>query len=139
LTKRKERIDMGYQRYPGFEALLGKTLVSVTGLEEGSDEVTFMAETGEVYSMYHQQDCCESVYIESVTGDVNDLIGTPILMAEEVSDTDFPPPAGEYVDSYTWTFYKLATIRGYVDIRWLGQSNGYYSESVNFEHVNAGK
>ncbi|WP_438451756.1 DUF7448 domain-containing protein, partial [Listeria monocytogenes] len=79
---------MGYQRYPGFEALLGKTLVSVTGLEEGSDEVTFMAETGEVYSMYHQQDCCESVYIESVTGDVNDLIGTPILMAEEVSDTD---------------------------------------------------
>ncbi|MGF3976640.1 DUF7448 domain-containing protein, partial [Staphylococcus aureus] len=108
-------------------------------LEEGSDEVTFMAETGEVYSMYHQQDCCESVYIESVTGDVNDLIGTPILMAEEVSDTDFPPQAGEYVDSYTWTFYKLATIRGYVDIRWLGQSNGYYSESVNFEHVNAGK
>ena len=120
-----------YTRQP-FSVLKGKTLTTVEGLEVGNyDYVKFTCEDGTVYIMEHEQDCCESVSIEDVVGNVSDLIGVPLLMADEVSDYDAPALA-QYEESYTWTFYKLATVKGYVDIRWYGSSNGYYSESVSF-------
>lgn len=114
-----------------FETLVGKTLENVT--EDGL-EVDFKVSETERYRLFHDQDCCESVYIESIDGDLNDLIGTPIIMAEEVSNAD-EGPLSEWEDSFTWTFYKLATIKGYVTIRFYGSSNGYYSESVDFIKV----
>jgi hypothetical protein len=36
-------------------------------------------------------------------------------------------------ESYTWTFYRFGTRRGSVTVRWLGHSNGYYSEGVSVE------
>jgi hypothetical protein len=120
-----------YDKRVDFASLLGKTLTSV---EVEHDTIRFSTDDGAVYLMYHSQDCCESVSVESVVGDVSDLIGNPLLLAEEVNNGDRPAdvPAPEYVDSETWTFYKLATIKGYIDIRWHGESNGYYSESVDF-------
>ena len=115
-----------------FETLVGKTLQSCT---EDIYEVTFRVSDDESYKLYHSQDCCESVYIESIDGDLSDLVGTPILMAEEVSNEEDPGPLGEYEDSYTWTFYKLATVKGYVTIRFYGSSNGYYSERVDFVKI----
>lgn len=65
-----------------------------------------------------------------------DLAGSPILQANEVSSTNDPALSpGEYTESYTWTFYTLATIKGYITLRWLGESNGFYSESVDFEEI----
>jgi len=51
-------------------------------------------------------------------------------MAEEVTEA-----GSNDWDTYTWTFYKFATAKGYVTIRWYGTSNGYYSESVDIEEV----
>ena len=114
-----------------FSELLGKTLESV--LVIGDEEIRFRTRDGKNYLLFHGQDCCESVTIESITGDIKDLIGTPLLLAEESTSEENPEGVSpEYQESFTWTFYKLATIKGYVDIRWYGSSNGYYSESVSF-------
>lgn len=127
---------MGYREYEWgfncdtFASLVGKTLTSVDRIND--DMITFACETGEVYDMFHEQDCCESVAIEDIVGDLQDLVGTPILVAEEVDGENPADFDDKYYESYTWTFYKLATIKGYVDIRWLGSSNGYYSEGVSF-------
>ena len=119
---------MGYwERYCNVDVLKGKTLVSLT--DEGN-ELVFKTTDGETYRMYHEQDCCESVVLEDVVGDLQDLVGSEILVAEEVEGES--PADFEAYESYTWTFYKFATRKGYVDLRWLGQSNGYYSESVSF-------
>lgn len=115
--------------------MIGKILVDIKLLH---NEILFHCEDGKVYKMYHWQDCCESVEIESIVGDIKDLIGKPLLKAEEISSDDFEKQWLEsktdsekrQLESYTWTFYKLATVNGYVDIRWYGESNGYYSESV---------
>lgn len=56
-------------------------------------------------------------------------------MAEEETNCEEHPPdysPHPYIDSFTWTFYRFATVKGYVTVRWLGESNGYYSESVSF-------
>ena len=106
--------------------MVGATLTKVTG-SVGDDQMRFTASDGRKWVMYHSQDCCESVRVEEIVGELDDLIGSPILSAEESSNQD--EDAG---GTHTWTFYRVATANGLVVIRWLGESNGYYSESVEF-------
>lgn len=113
------------------ENLVGKTLVKIEGMENESDEIIFYTSDGEEYRQYHERDCCERVTVEDVVGDVNDLIGMPILTAYETESSG----STDGWDSFTWTFYNLATAKGHVTIRWYGESNGYYSESVDFERI----
>jgi len=92
------------------------------------DTLIFKTSEGKVFQMYHQQDCCERVRVDDVEGDWNDLIGSPLTLAEESSNKG----SGGYGESCTWTFYRFATAKGYLTIRWYGESNGYYSEEVSF-------
>ena len=109
--------------------LVGQTIDHIKGGKVGDEELVFETAEGYKFRFYHSQDCCESVDIAEVIGDLEDLKGDPILVAESPSSGDHDPPAGEYVDSYTWTFYRFQTIKGSVTVRWLGQSNGYYGET----------
>lgn len=119
-----------------FEGLVGKTLTSIVKTDDDY-EMLFTLDDGIQYKMYHDQDCCENVSVESIVGDLSDVMGSPILLAEEVTQdvNDGAKAMNEYDDSFTWTFYKLSTIKGSVTIRWYGTSNGYYSESVSFVKV----
>lgn len=109
-----------------FKNLLSKNF---TAVEQLGNSILFATGFGH-YLLQHDQDCCENVWIESIVGDLGDLVGSPILLAEE--SVSVMPDASE---SGTYTFYKLATIKGYVDIRWIGESNGYYSESVDMVFI----
>lgn len=108
--------------------MVGRTFVSATGAK-GDEEMLFTDKDGRWVRFYYEHDCCASCNIEDICGDLSDLVDTPILRAEEVSSEG--APALENADSYTWTFYKFDTIKGSVTVRWLGESNGYYSESVS--------
>ena len=111
----------------GMEMMKGKTFVKVEG-SVGSGEMLFVTAEGERFLFAHLQDCCETVDINDIVGDLQDLVGSPMLVAEEVKGATEPDE--EHYESYTYTFYKFATRKGYVDVRWLGESNGYYSERV---------
>jgi len=111
---------------PTVKSLKGQTFATVT-LNDRKDEIEFLRKDGTGFLMYHDQECCEHVWVEDICGDLQDLVGAPILQAEETSWSD--------KSSSTWTFYKFGTIKGYVTIRWIGESNGYYSERVDFERI----
>lgn len=117
-----------------FSELSGKTLSNVENRDD--EAIVFTTTDGEGYELYHPQDCCESVTVEDICGDLDDLIGSPLVEAEEaVSDKNPEGVEKECPESFTWTFYKLRTAKGCVTIRWYGKSNGHYAESVCFRRV----
>lgn len=111
-----------------FETLKGKILINIEC--KGDNEIQFIDSENNIYHMYHEQDCCEEVYIKDICGNLSHLLDSPITMAECIvneGNTD-----EDEWGTGTWTFYKLATVKGYVTISWYGESNGYYSETVDF-------
>jgi len=130
-----------------FNDMLGVTFTEVNQYDD--DEIVFKTAEGEKWRMYHAQDCCECVSIEDVCGDLQDLVGHPLVQAESVTSTtenDIPDEErvwltlkdelnNDFDEDQLWTFYKFATIKGSVNIRWYGTSNGYYSVHVSLDKI----
>lgn len=115
-----------------FADLKGKTIKAIE-ISDSQESMHFSCDDGHTYRLMYHHDCCANCSIEDICGDLEDLIDHPLLVAECVSSENENPdgvPIPEYQDSYTWTFYKLDTIKGGVTIRWYGESNGYYSEKA---------
>ena len=112
------------------ERLFMREIASIEGLVQDSEKVTIRFRDGSYIEQYHISDCCEHVRVEQVDGDASKHIGavaTDFIEKSRVAEAD------EIDESGTWTFYTLLTTKGYLDWRWLGESNGYYSEDVTSE------
>ena len=123
---------MSHYKYINAIALVGLTPTSIVAT---NDTVEIETKEGRSFRMWHEQDCCESVFIASTQGDLQSLVGVPILEVKEDIANKRPDdePKYEYADdSETWTTFYLTNSKGTVRLRWCGTSNGYYSESVNF-------
>jgi hypothetical protein len=129
--------DYSNKEYCNVSRLQGLTLTSIF-VSKNYSEIYFRTTCGKLFKMFHQQDCCESVTIEDIVGDLDDLIDTPLLLVEDVSNNEGEKNNEDSDDNgtCTYTYYKLSTIKGDVSIRWYGESNGYYSESVDFIEIN---
>jgi len=106
--------------YAELQELVGETFTQV---DQDRETLTLTRADGTGFRFHHLQECCESVYLEDVVGDLGDLLGTPVVKAEETSNQE---------DDADWTFYHLATARGTVTLRWCGESS-YYSTRVDLE------
>ncbi len=111
-------------------------ITNILGMVESSTEIIIELEAsdGSVSNIkfYHEQDCCESVWVDQVDNNVERHIGAYIYAIREKVSCDEEENEDEYSDdSNTWTFYDIETSKGRLSFRWHGASNGYYSESVD--------
>jgi hypothetical protein len=114
-----------------FFELKGLRIKQIEGAAAGEIDVSIVTNAPEnpTFRLYHEQDCCEWVRVESVTGNTNDHIGKVVTFAEEDS------VVADVSESSTRTTFKLQTEAGELVIVWLGESNGYYGESVSVERL----
>lgn len=119
-----------------FESLAGEVLTNIDISADAGDDHRIMltTQTGRQIVIEHDQDCCEYVKIESVVGDPQSLIGKAIVRVN-VDERPQGDPKPEYADSWTWTIIELGVTGETVLLRWIGESNGYYSESVDFKEI----
>lgn len=98
---------------------------------EAYSETVKVYTTGGVFEFYHEQDCCESVYVaETDMPEGLDVCeGEEIMLAEE--RVNYVSPSDSLYDSETNTFYTIRSLGRDLDMHWKGTSNGYYSESVD--------
>lgn len=111
--------------------LLGFTLSAVEHNQDGDEVITFTRTDGVQVKMYHEQECCEHVWVEEIHGDLQALVGYPLTTAEVYTrDGD----GNEYGDDQMFTFYRIGNERHMVTIRWCGESH-HYSIDVTVEVV----
>lgn len=85
-----------------FEELKNKIIIDIKG-GVGDDTMTFKTSDHEIYQLHYYDDCCATCSIEDICGDLKDLIGCPILLAEEISSSE---PEGALLESRKAAYEK---------------------------------
>lgn len=111
--------------------LTGEILTAID-VDCDQNQILLTTRSGKQYLINHMQDCCERVEIVGQDGDFYSLIGKPILLANHEENK-----SGDRENGTTTTETRLifrvddATVVS----RWIGTSNGYYSESVDIHEI----
>lgn len=122
-----ELIPYAPPKYPlsiDIEQIEGMAITAVAYKEDNESLLIHL--NSHVVEMIHHQDCCETVYLADVVGNFEDLIGYPLL---EVSESTVETSSEDM--SSTTSYYNFRTVKASVQLRWVGESNGYYSETVD--------
>lgn len=114
-----------------FELVIGKIIVAVVGLKKQEESVTLKLDDKSELEFYHEQSCCENVWLEDFEFSGKSIVGSKILDVVLVSENQDDTEWG----TMTWTFYKIQTDKGELFMRWCGESNGYYSEDVDIKYT----
>ena len=128
-------IELIKRRHVEFSDLVGEVLDAVD-IDREENQILLTTRSGRKFLVYHEQDCCETVAISGQDGSFDKLIGKPLIEAR-----DFAVDTGEegIDDSQTTTTLVFRVDDQTVISRWVGDSNGYYSESVDIaELINGG-
>ena len=120
------------------QELAGKKIVAIDIVDDPKKdhEIRIEIEGGRVFRFYHNQDCCESVRIAAPKdgdGSLLSLIGKETREVTQEEDRDDGTDT-DY-DSWTKTTITFRSDSETVISRWIGESNGYYSEDVDLEEV----
>jgi hypothetical protein len=119
--------------YVNFFELKGKTITSIDGSNSDDSDTIITTSDGSIYTLTHIQDCCEHVRVYGSVGNIDDVLNVEVIDAEDTNPMDNPnAPDYKAYDSATWTQFRIVTNKGtFFEIWWLGESNGYYGESVS--------
>ena len=112
-----------------FKDLIGETLEYVDQDPE-LNEILLTTKSGRRIMIYHEQDCCERVRIVDTTGNWHDLIGKVIVEADKLSYR-----LSDWAESATQTILTFRVDDATIISRWIGESNGYYSERVDIKEL----
>lgn len=112
----------------GIKNIEGQVITDVRG-DESTNRIVFTLENGDEWVMEHCQNCCETVSIHEIYGDLQGMVGQTVDYASSVSEGINDE---EDCRSGTVTRFSIMTSNGLVMVTWHGYSNGYYSEGVSF-------
>jgi len=118
--------------YANFFELKGKTITSIDGSNSDDSDTIITTSDGSSYTLTHIQDCCENVRVYGTVGNIDDVLNEEVIDVEDTNPMDNPnAPDYKAYDSATWTQFRIVTNKGTFEMWWLGESNGYYSETVS--------
>ena len=132
-------VDCYYCDLEQVNEALKSGIVKIEGYFKESERMLIYCKNKKVVEFYHDQFCCECVWLEDgdgISNGVDIFTGCDwceVDISEQTNEDKNATPLERWDDSFTWTFYKFKTNKGYDTIRWYGTSNGCYSERVDMQ------